>query len=273
MCPKAQSPDALNPEMISVVVPFFESQRTIRECVEALMTQDTADATVELLFVDNGAADGSHSIVDEVTRTSQSDTTDAITRPALRLLTESSPGAYAARNAAIRVARGEIIAFTDADCRPDRDWLQAIVRAMSRPEVGVVVGHCRYPPEASLALRLLERYENAKTRYVTNRCPAQYQFVYANNMAVRREVFERIGPFVEWARAGDTELVQRMARELPELRVVYSDAMRVTHLEFERARDRLRRLRTYTGTNSRIESFRELGWVQRLGVLARALVE
>ncbi len=43
--------------------------------------------------------------------------------------------------------------------------------------------------------------------------------------------------------------------------------MRVTHLEFVSARERARRLKLYTGTNSRISTFRELGVWQRLGVL------
>jgi hypothetical protein len=47
--------------------------------------------------------------------------------------------------------------------------------------------------------------------------------------------------------------------------------MRLTHLEFRRARDRARRLSLYTRTNSRIESFRELGAARRLGVLAHLL--
>ncbi len=247
---------------ISVIVPFFQSAATIERCIESLRGQELGGeiGDVELLFVDNGSRDGSTDIVSAYAKEGE-----------VALLGESQPGAYAARNAAIDVARGEILAFTDADCCPDADWLAASVEAMRSPQVGVAVGHCRYPPQASFALRLLERYENTKTRFVTTHCPPDYHFVYANNMAVRRDVFERIGRFEEWARAGDTELVHRMARELPELRVVYSERMRVTHLEFERARDRLRRLRTYTGTNQRIDSFRELSWRQRVRVLGQAL--
>ena len=244
-----------------MIVPFFQNERTIGRCLDALLAQTVDSSDVELLFVDNNSSDRSREIVEGCS-----------TSAAVTLLSEAKAGAYAARNAALDIASGDIVAFTDADCCPDKDWLETIVAAMTAPDVGVVVGHCRYPSEASLVLRWLERYENAKSEFVVNTCPPDYRFVYANNMAVRGAVFDSLGSFVEWARAGDTELVHRMAREQPEQRVVYDERMRVTHLEFERARDRLRRLRTYTGTNQQIDSFRELSWVQRLRVLGRSIV-
>ena len=57
--------------------------------------------------------------------------------------------------------------------------------AMLDPTVGILIGHCRYPAGASLALRLLGAYENAKADYVVTRCAPACHFAYANNMAVR----------------------------------------------------------------------------------------
>ena len=102
-------------------------------------------------------------------------------------------------------------------------------------------------------------------------CAPAYHFAYANNMAVRASVFEQLGPFKEWARAADTELVHRLAASRPDLRLGYQRGMRVTHLEFLRVRDRLRRLSLYTQTNSQVASFRELGAAQRAGVLRHLL--
>ena len=134
------------------------------------------------------------------------------------------------------------------------------------------MGHCRYPPDASAALRLLGAYENAKARYVLQRCPPAYHFAYANNMAVRASVFREMGPFVEWRRAGDTELVHRLAARRPDLRAIFRPQVKVTHLEFRRARRRARRLALYTQTNARIVTFRELEPLRRLGLLGRWLL-
>ncbi len=164
-----------------------------------------------------------------------------------------------------------IVAFTDADCVSDPDWLRQLVRWVQEPDVGVVVGHCRYPAEASPLLRLLARYENEKARWVAGAAPA-YRFAYANNMAVLRSRFEEVGLFEPWRRAGDTEFVHRLHRHRPELRLAFAAPMRVTHLEFTRSRDRLRRLGRYTETNARIDTFEELPRTVRWRLLVRALV-
>ncbi len=142
---------------------------------------------------------------------------------------------------------------------------------MRDPEVAVLLGHCRYPDEASPALRCLGAWENAKTDYVLDRCAPAHRFAYANNMAVRAAVFGACGPFKEWRRAADSELVHRLAAARPDWRVAYHPAMRVTHMEFLSARQRARRLSLYTRTNSQIGSFRELGLRQRLAVMTRLL--
>lgn len=238
---------------VSVIVPFVESQRFLGPCVEALLSQDEIGGPVEIILVDNGATDSA--------------AIASAADPRVTVLRETTPGAYAARNAGLRRAQAPIIAFTDADCVADRDWLRSVRDGMADPAVGILIGHCRYPAGASPALRLLGAYENAKADYVINRCPPACHFAYANNMAVRSRVFEALGPFREWPRAADTELVHRMAADRPDLRLVYSPSMRVTHFEFLRVRDRIRRLALYTQTNSRIATFRELRRAERLAVL------
>lgn len=238
---------------ISVVVPFFNSERHIGACIEGLQNQKGFDDPYELIFVNNRSADGSAAIVSR--------------SAGVVLVEEDLPGAYTARNTGIRQARAPIVAFTDADCKVDTDWLQSIRDGMRDPSVAVLLGYCRYPADASPRLKLLGAYENAKADYVLNHCPADYHFAYANNMAVRAEVFAQVGPFQEWPRAADTELIHRLAKRLPDLRVAYNRAMTITHLEFVGARSRFARLRLYTKTNSKIESFRELSLIQRLAAL------
>ncbi|TVR66476.1 MAG: glycosyltransferase family 2 protein [Candidatus Competibacteraceae bacterium] len=51
-----------------------------------------------------------------------------------RIVVCPTPGAYAARNAGIAAARGEVLAFTDADRIPDRNWIRAGVAALAGAE-------------------------------------------------------------------------------------------------------------------------------------------
>lgn len=242
---------------ISVVVPFFQSERHIRACIESLLHQVGVQGELEIIFVDNGSTDQSAAIVASYQR--------------LTLLRETAPGAYAARNTGIGTAAAPIIAFTDADCVVDPDWARAIQDGLRSPSTAVLIGHCRYPSNASVALRLLGVYENAKADYVTRCGGPTRRYAYANNMAVRASVFEQVGPFKTWARAGDSELLHRLASERSDLRVVYSEAVRVTHLEFVSARARARRLALYSHTNSQIATFEELDVRHRLGIAAHLL--
>jgi glycosyltransferase involved in cell wall biosynthesis len=246
-----------SPPSVSVIVAFYNSERHLAACIESLLAQEGVGGDFEILLIDNRSTDSSAAI--------------AASYPQPILLEEPTPGAYAARNAGIRRARAPLVAFTDADCVPDPNWLHSIRQGMEDPEIGMLLGHCRYPADASLALRLLGAYENAKTEYVIGRCPSQNQFAYANNMAVRSSVFDEVGLFEEWERAADSELLHRMAVRRPDLRVRYVESMRVTHREFVRARDRVARLRLYTRTNAKIGSFRELSAARRLWLLLRVL--
>lgn len=244
--------------LVSVVVPFYNSGRWIRACIESLLAARAELSTthaggVELIFVDNASGDDSAAIVAEY-----GDVT---------LLFEGEQGAYPARNTGIAAARAPIIAFTDADCTVDRRWLRTLVQGLEDPGVGILVGHCNYPPEASLSLRLIGSWEMAKTAYVTRHCPPANHIAYCNNMAVRASLFRDLGPFRPWRRAGDSEFAHRMAREKPECRLVYEPAMHITHHEFTSARERSRRLRLYTRTNTQIEGFEELGAGQRAALL------
>lgn len=246
---------------VSVIVPFYESAQTLDACLRSLLEQEDIADGYEVILIDNRSPDGSPEIARR-----HADRDDRIV-----ILEESTPGAYAARNTGIDRARGEVIAFTDADCVVAPDWLRSILAGLDDPQTAVLVGRCRYPKQASRALRALGAYENAKTATVLAQPDPAYRFAYCNNMAVRAEVFTAIGSFEAWPRAADTELIHRLAARLPDRRVVFWPSMTITHLEFLRARDRLRRLRRYTGTNAGIDTFRELGTVRRLGVVAQVI--
>lgn len=115
----------------SVIIPVWNGEREIGRCLDALLQQNLPRDRFEIIVVDNGSADRTAAIVREYR--------DVI------LLQEPEPGSYAARNRAIGVARGRYLAFTDADCVPDADWLvEALACAQSEPSVGVVAGRVAF---------------------------------------------------------------------------------------------------------------------------------
>src|SRR5881628_2239659 len=100
---------------ISVVVPFYNEQRYIGDCIEALLAQDYPGEQYEIILVDNNSSDRSCEIVKSHQR--------------IKLLSEKRQGDFAARNRGLEEAKGGIIAFTDSNCAPAKDWLQKIEAA------------------------------------------------------------------------------------------------------------------------------------------------
>src|SRR5262249_51620140 len=90
----------------------------------------------EMILVDDGSTDHTAQI--------------ASLYPKVRYLKHpSNLGLSTARNTGIQAAQGEIVAFTDSDCRPDQDWLYYLVSDLTRGEFAGVGGHNLLPLEDS----------------------------------------------------------------------------------------------------------------------------
>jgi GT2 family glycosyltransferase len=189
-----QPPISVAVRAVSVVVPVRNGARTLPACLDALAMQEPIPGVaVDVIVVNNGSSDASREI--------------AATHPAVtRVVTEARPGSYAARNAGLAVADGDLIAFTDADCIPAPDWLRHGVIAVSRGS-DLVAGHVT--PRMSDAPSLWERFDAG--HHVDQRKYVEVLgFGATANLFVRRHVLEGVGSFdAAMASGGDRELCRR----------------------------------------------------------------
>ena len=111
---------------VSVIIPVFNDQAGVDSCLTALLLQSYPHSRFEVIVVDNAST----------TPIRISTVYDNIAR----VITCASPGSYAARNAGIAVARGDVLAFTDADCRPEPDWIYAGLAALHASHSPCVIG-------------------------------------------------------------------------------------------------------------------------------------
>lgn len=218
--------DAKKDARISVIVPFYEDRQHIQGCIDALLSQDYPRREYEVILIDNNSTDGSAEIVKQC--------------PPVKLLSESKQGAYSARNRGIGEAVGEIIASTDADCLPDRTWLDRIQETMSDTAVGIVLGKREYA-SPSLGLSMLAEYEAEKINHVCASSDKHIYYGYTNNMAVRRTLFARCGSFLEMARGADSIFVRRVVDHFDCASVRYVPDIRVRHMEMNRIWDYYRK--------------------------------
>lgn len=127
----------------------------------------------------------------------------------LRLLRENTiSSSYSARNAGIRAARGQILAFTDADCRPKPDWLSKLVQGFRSRRVGLVAGEIEPAPGDTWIEHYSARWGMLSQRYTL--AHPYLRYAQTASLAVRRSVFLDVGLFrPQMTSGGDADLCWR----------------------------------------------------------------
>ena len=182
--------------VVSVIVPVYNDEAGLAMCLQALEEQTYPGDRYEVVVVDNGSA-----------------------RPVSPMLaayahavaaSEAAPGSYAARNRGIVASRGQVLAFTDADCRPAPDWLASGVAALEEHTgCGLVAGAIQVTPRDAGAPTAVELYELTygfrQSFYVSE------GFGATANLFARRAVIDAVGPFDARLRScGDREWGNRV---------------------------------------------------------------
>ena len=133
----------LNP-FVSVIVPTFSDWDRLKLCLDAIKAQDYPKNKFEVLVVNNNPEELPPYDIEFYN---------------IRLINENKPGSYAARNAAINVAKGDIFAFTDSDCIPDELWLHEGVKAIiSNEQNSIVAGLINVFPKIKDKPNIFEFY-------------------------------------------------------------------------------------------------------------------
>ena len=184
--------------------------------------------------MDNGSSDNSFRLMQEFAGT--------LPTGRVRILQENRRGAAAARNTGIRAARGELIAFTDADCAPEVAWLRPLISPFSEAQVAAVAGRVvAAPPVSTLELFSALYTLNLPAHPSRHRrwSPWEGGFPTAN-LTVRRSVLESLGGFDESVTiyGEDYDLCARIyARGL---QIAYVPEARVAHYHRTTLRGMLR---------------------------------
>ncbi|MGA2283441.1 MAG: glycosyltransferase [Candidatus Dormibacteria bacterium] len=175
---------------ISIGIPTTRSG-TLGVAIRSLLTQTWGDW--ELMVIGQGSPEAESRLHDATAAAAAAD-------PRVAYVHLSRCGVSLARNACIRLARGEILAFLDDDCEADPRWLETIAAAFAGdPELGVVggavtpvgrVGPFSYCPMVSPAEAVYE------PRVTPRRPPAGWNWIGAN-VAIRTEVAAQVGPWDE----------------------------------------------------------------------------
>ncbi|WP_424929240.1 glycosyltransferase family 2 protein [Amaricoccus tamworthensis] len=181
--------------LVSVIVPVYRQWHLVPLLLDGLRRQTFDAVRFEILLIDNEPG----------ARRPQVDLPHNA-----RILECAAPGAYASRNVGIGAARGQLLAFTDADCRPKPQWLAALVGAWEQAGDGMFAG----PVDLVCDSERPNRYEVydlfrgiPQARYVRN------GYAATANLMMPKALVERLGGFdVTRMSGGDSDLTLRATR-------------------------------------------------------------
>jgi len=121
-------PKILDDPFVSVIVPTYQSWEHLHRCLTALSEQDYPAERFEVIVINNDVAEPFPMSLFSINLLNK------------KYLVEPTPGSYAARNAGARQAKGEVLAFTDADCIPSSHWLKEAVSVIVKEQCDCVAG-------------------------------------------------------------------------------------------------------------------------------------
>lgn len=180
--------------MVSVIVPVYNAEQTIRRCVASILDQQFTD--LELLLVDDGSTDGSGAICDEF----------AARDARVTAIHQKNAGVSAARNHALDLAQGVYLQFLDSDDWITPDATRSLVRAAEAHRCDLVIADFYRVVGERLSRKgdidedsLLTREEYA-AHMMEN--PADFYYGVLWNKLYRRELVERyhlrMDPEISW---------------------------------------------------------------------------
>lgn len=193
--------------MISVIIPTYNEEANIVSCLESLRNQTTSEDEYELIVVDGNSADRTRELAAPI---------------ADEVIIQTSRKVGGARNDGAAIARGSILATTDADCLIPRDWLEVIISSFAESDDIAQLYGLVYPIEPGIKHKLSLETANCFSRigYHTGRL----YYTLGCNTAFSREAFLKAGMYRCIDAGDDLEISRRMINEG---RVVLNPQMRV----------------------------------------------
>jgi cellulose synthase/poly-beta-1,6-N-acetylglucosamine synthase-like glycosyltransferase len=198
---------------ISVIIPSYRDWDNLVECLKALENQSISKSDFEIIVVNNDPADP---IAESV----------VLPENAI-MLAESKKGSYAARNFALKRAKGCIVAFTDSDCLPSESWLEEAWKELSSNDkvdlIGGDIQVYKLPAGEHIAY-LFEKHYAFKQKMNVER----YGKSVTANLVVRRIVFDQVGLFDDSVFSGEDVRWTSMTVSKG-YKMIYSPRVKVSH--------------------------------------------
>lgn len=192
---------------VSVIIPIYNGEADLPDLLHCLWAQTYPAEQVEYLLVDNGSGDRTSELLQAAVQASGG---RGIT---LCYLSETKiQSSYAARNTGIKAAKHEILAFTDADCRPQPNWLFDLMQPFVDPTVGLVAGEVVALPGKTVLEQFADRQDTLSQKHTLAHSFLPYG--QTANLAIRQQAFQKAGLFRPYlTTGGDADMCWRIQQQ------------------------------------------------------------
>ena len=176
--------------MISIVITCYNYANYVADAIFSALGQTYEN--FEIIIVNDGSTDNSEEVISRF-----------LDDPRIKYIKQKNAGQANAKNTGIRNAKGDFMAFLDADDMWEPDKLEKQVRLFNNPNVGVVYSRARYIDGNGnpLDFKLQNKYLRPRSGKVTEWLIFD-NFVPFSSSVVRRECFEKVGLFDESLKMG-----------------------------------------------------------------------
>lgn len=192
-------------QVISIIIPVYNAERTIKKCIDSLLMIDYPN--YEIIIIDDGSTDKTKDILSEY-------------KNRIKIIESQHIGPSACRNMAVKRSKGNFLAFTDADCLADKNWLKELMGGFFGDKV-VSVGGTQLSPQDETkfgkSVQAFFELTGFLGGYIKSKKDTEIIKVPHNpscNVMYRKNVFSEIGAFDENLWPGeDVDLDYRLKKK------------------------------------------------------------
>lgn len=167
-------------DLVSVVVPVYNGEKTIERCVESVLNQSYKE--IQVILVDDGSKDQSLSLCKEFAKRDSR----------VLVTTKKNGGVSSARNCGIEQSRGKYIMFLDSDDWFEKNMIENYVQLIKEQNVGVVIGGLQgtYAENQESFIKSLPVYGKKDNALWNVICDSSEMYGYIGGKLFRKDIID-----------------------------------------------------------------------------------
>ena len=186
----------MNSEFISIIIPVLNAERYIGDCLESIKKQSLPKNLFEVILIDSGSTDTTLKISNQF-----------LSDLCLKIFIKPKIHVSSLRNFGVQQAKGDIIAFLDADCIVDVDWLKNGSHALKEgnERIGIAGAPYSIPSNSTWVAKAWALNSSNQIKQ------GEVEWLPAGNMFIKKKLFLNVGGFNEYLETNeDCDLCYRL---------------------------------------------------------------